>query len=168
MYIFLGGIVMRKYVLILLCLLFSGCVSFELGKEFPDVEEPVTIEKKEVVIPEIKKEVKPVRKPLTNIGKVYVGMKKEEVMAIMGKHIIIGYEKIKGGNTFAPIFVRSPYRAEILTDAKAVFEVMYYFTDVKKADDIVSDEELTPLVFEKNKLIGKGQDFLFKLKNTLK
>lgn len=160
---------MRKYILILLCLFLSGCVSFEIGKESPEVEEPIQIEKKEAVIPKVKKEiVKPIRKPLTNIGKVYVGMKKEEVMTIMGKRIAIGYEYINGSNRLSPIFLRSPYRAEILTDAKAVFEVMYYFTDVKKADDIVSDEELTPLVFERNKLIGKGQDFLFKLKNTLK
>ena len=143
---------MKKYIWILLCLLFSGCVSFEVG------EEPQKIG---IV------EVKPVQKPLTKVGEIYVGMMKDEVLAVMGDQVMIGYDQIKGNYNSSPIYVQSPYHAEILTDAKVIYEVMYYFTHINKADGVISDEELTPLVFEKNKLIGKGQDFLFKLKNTL-
>ncbi|MCK5179660.1 MAG: DUF3192 domain-containing protein, partial [Candidatus Omnitrophica bacterium] len=37
-----------------------------------------------------------------------------------------------------------------------------------KADGIVTDDELTPLVFQENQLIGKGRSFLSELKDRLK
>ncbi len=140
---------MKNFIWILLCLFLSGCVSVEMGME------PQKIETGQV------------KKFLTNIDRVYVGMTKAEVIDVMGNRITIGYEHMGEGSKAEPIFLKSPYRTEILKDTETTYEVMYYFTRIKKADGIIADEELAPLVFEKNKLIGKGQDFLFKLKNTL-
>ena len=38
--------------------------------------------------------------------------------------------------------------------------VDYYYTDIKKADDAVTDDELTPLVMENGRLVGWGWSFL--------
>jgi hypothetical protein len=40
------------------------------------------------------------------------------------------------------------------------YEVWYYYTDLKQRDDKISDDELTPLVFDEEKLIGWGYPFL--------
>ena len=54
----------------------------------------------------------------------------------------------------------NPYRSEILQGSNETFEVLYYYTDVKKADGAITDDELTPLVFKDKKLIGWGWSFL--------
>ncbi|MCJ7555009.1 MAG: DUF3192 domain-containing protein [Ignavibacteriaceae bacterium] len=41
-----------------------------------------------------------------------------------------------------------------------IFEVWYYYTDMKAYDGAITDDELTPVVFENDKLIGWGQSFL--------
>ena len=56
-----------------------------------------------------------------------------------------------------------------------LYFVLYYFTQIVKPDGLLSEDELTPLIFEaktssqnissQDPLIGKGQDFVFRLKN---
>ncbi len=105
------------------------------------------------------------QKALTPVDRVYVGMAYQEVTGIMGDRLMVGYETVNG--QAKRIFLKSPYRVETLKDGPKRYQVLYYYTDVHKADGIVDEEELTPLVFEDNRLIGKGRDFLFKLKDTL-
>lgn len=54
----------------------------------------------------------------------------------------------------------TPYRSETLTgkDGKS-YEVLYYYTHLKQRDDRITDDELTPLVFQGGKLIGRGYPF---------
>jgi len=70
-------------------------------------------------------------------------------------------------NTYEPVAIDSPYRIETLKDKAMEYKVLYYFTEVKKADNRVSEDELTPFIFEDNKLIGKSDNFLTKLKNKI-
>lgn len=107
---------------------------------------------------------------MTNIEKVELGMTYGEVAGIMGKKIDIGYTESSASNgKYEEILVKNPYYEEVLTDRSgARYRVVYYFTHIKKADGIVSDDELTPLVFEENRLIGKGRGFLFELKDRVK
>lgn len=79
-----------------------------------------------------------------------IGMTKTEVNSIMGT---------KGVNTVYQK-TNNPYRSEILRGKDKNFEVWYYVTDKKKADNAITDDELTPLIFDGNKLIGWGQSFL--------
>jgi hypothetical protein len=92
-----------------------------------------------------------------NLLKLSVGMTKEEATAIMGHK--------SGGGIFGEPTVNSPYKSEILQGEERTFEVLYYYTDVKKVAYIVNpatitDNELTPLVFDNGKLIGWGVSFL--------
>jgi len=53
-----------------------------------------------------------------------------------------------------------PYRTETLQGKDKVFMVYLYYTDIKAADGGITDDELTPLVFDEGKLIGWGWSFL--------
>ena len=87
-------------------------------------------------------------------------MTKSEVNDIMGVdrtddtdiYTIMGYKSTKS--------VTNPYRTEILKAKDQLFEIWYYYTDIKRQDGAITDDELTPLVFCENKLIGWGNQFL--------
>ena len=98
------------------------------------------------------------------------GLSKEEVASVVGNSVVIGYEApTLTSADYQPITLANPYRVETLTARNKSFEVQYYFAGVKESDDVVTDEELTPYVFEQNKLIGYGWPFFkkFKEKNKL-
>ncbi|MGA1979343.1 MAG: DUF3192 domain-containing protein [Sedimentisphaerales bacterium] len=92
-----------------------------------------------------------------NILKLSVGMTKEQSLAIMGNK--------SGGGRFGEPTVNSPYKSEILQSREKTFEVLYYYTDIKSViyaanPATITDNELTPLVFDNGKLIGWGTSFL--------
>jgi hypothetical protein len=97
-----------------------------------------------------------------NLLKLSVGMPKEQALAIMGHK--------SGGGRFGEPTVNSPYKSEILLSGDRTFEVLYYYTDVKSVvytanPPTITDDELTPLVFENGKLIGWGINFLEVIRN---
>ena len=85
------------------------------------------------------------------VQKLSTGMRKDVAKEIMGT------DPAKG----LFMWIDNPYRTETLTgkDGK-VYEVLYYYTDLKQRDDKITDDELTPLVFQDGKLIGWGYPFL--------
>jgi hypothetical protein len=102
-----------------------------------------------------------------NLLKLSVGMTKEQALAIMGNK--------SGGGRFGEPTVNSPYKSEILLvraepavarqGKEKTFEVLYYYTDIKSViytanPATITDDELTPLVFDNGKLIGWGASFL--------
>lgn len=72
------------------------------------------------------------------INKLEMGMTIQEVTSLLGK----------------------PYRTETLQGKEKVLLVYFYWTDIKSADGAITDDELTPLVFDDNILIGWGLGFL--------
>jgi len=79
-----------------------------------------------------------------------LGMTKQEVLDVMGVASMTSYEGSR---------INNPYRSEILQGKDKIFEVLYYYTDVQKMDGAITDDELTPLVFDEGKLIGWGRSF---------
>ena len=83
------------------------------------------------------------------------GMDKNEVLNTMG------YEISREKNT--P--VRNPYRH--LKDKRKAnnhsIDIIYYYTKTVREDGIISDEELTPLVFDNNELIEIGCEEMYPL-----
>jgi len=68
-----------------------------------------------------------------NIEKLKIGMTKGEVTAVMG-------DPIRGEKYCQP-------------------NVFFYYTESKWSDGNVTSDECTPIVFEKDKVIGIGSDF---------
>lgn len=139
---------MRKEWLIILCLFFIGCVTVpeEEGNSISFMEEG--------------------KPQLTNIRNVYNGMTVQEVESIMGNQVTVGYQQgssLEG--SFDPIRIDNPVRSETFKIREKIYTVKYYFTHIAIADGQVSNDELTPVVFEKDIVIGKGYDLVFKLKN---
>lgn len=149
---------MKNISVLIICLFLSGCATVD-GKD-PFFSGGILSGGNSDNVNERKKE-------LTNMQLVYPGMTCREVSAILGDEVRIGYEQSPAKNgafAFKPILLKNPYRTEILNMEDGKYEVFYYLTSVQNADGIISEEELTPLVFKKGKLVGKGQDFLFNLK----
>jgi len=71
--------------------------------------------------------------------KTFVGMPKEKVVHIVGTE---------------------PNRSEIIQGNGKNLEVVYFVTDDKDGDGVISNEELTPLVFDEGKMIGWGWAYL--------
>jgi hypothetical protein len=103
---------------------------------------------------------------LSRISALQNGMTTDEVRALLGSEIIIGYEDIQP-NARKAITIQNPYRNEEFSIAGRIYKVLYYLTQIKMADDIISENELTPLVFLNDKLLYKTWDDLSKLKNQL-
>ncbi len=141
---------MKKSILILCCFFTGGCTLQALN-------EPSVFIGQETGMSQAPKDSR-----LTRINSVRVGMTSREVAATMGEKTTIGYERPNlTSSTYNPVTVSNPYHKEFFK----TYDVFYYFSHIQNADGIISSDELTPLVFEKDILIGKGWDFLNKLKN---
>ena len=94
------------------------------------------------------------------VRKLLLGVSREEALALIGRTITIGYERKENApDQYLPVTSPNPYRSQQITKGKSVYQVDYYLTKINKADGVIADDELTPLIFEDNKLIGKGWDF---------
>ena len=94
-----------------------------------------------------------------NLLKLNIGVNRNEVVNIMGNQSVAA-RYINSWGIPTDLTINNPYRSEILQGKDKVFEVIYYVTDDKNNDGAISDDELTPLVFDNGKLIGWGWSFL--------
>ena len=100
-----------------------------------------------------------------NILKLTIGMTKQEALETLGNKTATdsyaNYEKVTASN---------PYKSEILQGKDKTFEVIYYLTESKHQKVVdawgwsqaapITEDELTPLIFDNGKLIGWGWSFL--------
>jgi len=141
---------MRNIVFCLLCVVLAGCITVTSE---PDIN--------------VREWTHP-SKGLTNIRQVQLGMTDREVASLMGDQVVIGYQASDSlSGAYEAIPIKSPYRDEVLSGKYTTYKIIYYYTHVQSPDGIIADDELTPLVFKEGKLIGKGRDFLFALKDKL-
>ena len=87
-----------------------------------------------------------------------IGMTKKEVVKIMGSETTTIAEKQHRE------IINNPYKREMVPCKDKICEVLYYYTDVKKRDWAITEDELTPVVFDNDKLIGWGRAFLENIK----
>jgi hypothetical protein len=87
-----------------------------------------------------------------NIVKLSLGITKEEALTIMGTQTLTADDGTK---------INNPWRTEIMKGGDGnLYEILFYYTDVKDSDVAVTDNELTPIVISENKVIGWGWLFL--------
>ena len=120
----------KRIALLVLCLLITGCAS------------------------SLDRVRKNNRKGLLKLS---AGMSREEAVKVMGRS--------GGGGSLGEPTVKSPYKNETLQRNGRNFELLYYYTDINSRIHIsnpstIRDEDLTPLVFENDILIGWGRTFL--------
>ena len=92
------------------------------------------------------------------LNRLSIGMEKNEVLSIMGTETVnIPFN--------SPSVITNPYKNETMLGASGkTYEILFYYTEVKSRDGVISDDELTPLVFEGGKLIGWGNTFFSDIK----
>ena len=78
------------------------------------------------------------------------GMTRHEVLSVMGT------EKILTDDFDS---ITNPYRTELYRSGGNTFELLLYYTDKKRVDGAITDDELTPLVIMDGKLDGWGWSY---------
>ncbi len=98
-----------------------------------------------------------------SLRQIYVGMTRQEVASVLGSQVIVGYEiHDDTSDQYSPITVKNPYRQEEYVKGNKIYNIDYYFVGIDTADGTISDQELAPLVFVKDQLMGYGWDYLNK------
>jgi hypothetical protein len=94
----------------------------------------------------------PVNDALTGPGGVTVGMTREEVVQSMLEEVQLLQMSGQVTNPYATRFVRN-------IDGESM-EVMYYYTGMKRGDDLVTEDELVPIIMKSGAVTGWGWNTL--------
>lgn len=120
-----------------------------------------------------------------NLVRLSVGMSKDEVLQVMGNKTVSvrknrfadaleGFgEGMQRGSSSTVIvretgivpeatrLINNPYRVETLKGKDGqIHEVLFYYTDIKKHDGAITNDELTPIVLLDDKVVAWGWGFL--------
>ena len=97
----------------------------------------------------------------SNLLKVDIGVTKTKVLEAMG-----GVQKIQTYTSTSfmtkkeGIIINNPFNREFKTDtAGNTTEILWYYTNINKADGNITKEQQTPIVLGKNAVVGMGWDF---------
>lgn len=90
--------------------------------------------------------------PEVGPGGVRLGMSRHEVVQVMLDDVPLLQMSGK---------VMNPYAARYVEDIDGeTLEIMYYYTGMKKGDNLVSEDELVPIILKGNAVIGWGWETL--------
>ena len=85
-----------------------------------------------------------------NLQYLRPGISRQEVLEIMGTE-----------TAYADREINNPYKTGTIDAFSDEFiEILFYYTDTKRDDNAITDDELTPLVLENEVLVGWGWTFL--------
>jgi hypothetical protein len=96
-----------------------------------------------------------------SLQRLHKGLTRAEAEALLGDKVVIGYELTdeKTGQ-YAPLTIVNPYRTQSLTKLWRQYTVVYYLVGIMNPDGQVTEDELFPLVFQSDRLVGMGWEFL--------
>ena len=96
-----------------------------------------------------------------NLLKIDLGVTKNKVLEVMG-----GIQKIQTYTTTSFLtrkegtIINNPFTRDFKTDKDGItFEILWYYSNINKADGAISKEEQTPIILEKNAVVGMGWEF---------
>jgi len=96
-----------------------------------------------------------------NLLKVDLGVTKTKVLEVMGgvqkihTYVATSFMTKKEG-----IIINNPFNREFKTDtAGNTMEILWYYTNINKAEGDITKEQQTPIILEKNAVVGMGWDF---------
>ena len=96
-------------------------------------------------------------------SQLHVGLSRTQVEALLGKEVVIGYSLVdEKSEQYKPLTMVNPQRSEMVNKNNITYSIDYYLIGIKVADDKISDDELVPLTFQNDRLVGIGWDFLRK------
>ena len=96
-----------------------------------------------------------------NLLKVDIGATKTKVLEVMG-----GIKKIQTYTSTSfvtkkeSVIINNPFNRGFKTDSAGnTIEILWYYTNTNKADGDITQEQQTPIVLQKNAVVGMGWDF---------
>ena len=96
-----------------------------------------------------------------NLLKIDIGVSKNQALEVMG-----GIQKIQTYTTTSPvtkkedIVINNPVNREFRTDTSGnTIEIIWYYTNSNKAEGDITKGQQTPIILEKNSVVGFGWDF---------
>jgi hypothetical protein len=99
-----------------------------------------------------------------NLVQLWPGMTRGEVMELMGTDLMREYILRHRGFDISwhpDAQIPNPYRsARIRRDYGPEVELLFYYTAAHHSGDVITDDQLTPLVFEEDTLVGWGWSYL--------
>jgi Protein of unknown function (DUF3192) len=99
-----------------------------------------------------------------NIAQLAPGTPRAQVEKLMGDATAGGKLGDIAFGRLQHLEVKNPQREERATGPDgAVYDVLFYYTDLKTRDDKITDDELTPLAFRGHELAGIGYGFLARI-----
>lgn len=100
------------------------------------------------------------QKQFISTSQLHAGLSRAQVAELLGKEVVTGYALVDQlTEEYKPITVANPQRSETIKVNQRTYDVDYYLAGIKVADDKISDDELVPVVFENDRLVGHGWDF---------
>ena len=127
---------LRLAIGVFLCALVCGCATV------PEYN-PVQVSQEQVFM---------LNGPLKSLS---VGMSRDEAHRRMGEAVVIGYNY--DNKAAKPITIPNPYKSKDIKTDQGTCTAEYYVTAVRRPDGVVTDEEMTPLVFCNGVLTQKGR-----------
>ena len=96
-----------------------------------------------------------------NLLKIDLGITKTKLLEVMG-----GIKKVQTYTSTSfmtkkeSIIINNPVNREFKTDSAGnTVELIWYYTNVNKSDGDITKEQQTPIILEKNAVVGMGWDF---------
>ena len=102
-------------------------------------------------------------KTLTRYNHVSTGMTVDQVEAVIGETVVVGYDVDQETGRTSPITEKSLQREQKIQKNGRMYDVKFYLTHIRQSDDRVTDDELTPFIFEDGRLKARGWYYLDKL-----
>ncbi len=100
------------------------------------------------------------------LSKLDLGMKKNRALKVMGSKTKTPVCVPEETGKKQKVIITNPYSNEIIHTPERILEVYYFFTDPSN-ECVVEKKQLTPLVFDNEKLIGWGRDFMTQTKSRI-
>ena len=157
---------MRKLFLVfVLCLVPSSSFAFENYQQiaflgFSKKDKSIANEKGEKEGKEVKKKV--AAKKVENLYEIRLGMTFQDVKGTLTRDSDPSLNndsgKIADGNL---------YSIEVLRNLGKSYDIVCFISSAEKNSKSFSPNDLTPLVFDNDRLIAKGNNFLLRLKSEL-
>lgn len=103
-------------------------------------------------------------KPMIDLNQISIGMSIDQVKSVIGDEIPVGFTVKEEGQT-SRLTVKSLQKEETLNVQGFSYQVLYYFTCIVHPDDQITEDEMTPLVFENGILIARTRDDFNRIKS---
>ena len=95
----------------------------------------------------------------SKIGSIKIGESKDDIKSIVGNNIKVRIPKVGRMKPLNKVFKQPEYIDHFNTSTDKPVSILWYFSNPKDQNGLISKRECTPIVLVNDKVIGKGWEF---------